>query len=82
MKKKEIRRELAGRLVVWMEHTYSFFSSSADESDLDRALPSVRGTDAVMGARPPAVSTAACKDLRRPRCSAVSCQDFTVWVTA
>lgn len=39
-----------------MEHTYSFFSSSADESDLDRALPSVRGTDAVMGARPPAVS--------------------------
>lgn len=46
-----------------MEHTYSFFSSSADESDLDRALPSVRGTDAVMGARPPAVSIAACKDL-------------------
>jgi hypothetical protein len=36
MKKKEIRRELAGRLVVWMEHTYSFFSSSADESDLDQ----------------------------------------------
>ena len=54
-----------------MEHTYSFFSSSADEW--------VGWSFAVCASNrcnwcSSSSSTAACKDLRRLRCSAVSCQ--------